>query len=49
VRTPESFETLTSAPGYDHRTTDTLMDGLSVGRAEEAARALWRRLEHASP
>jgi ADP-heptose:LPS heptosyltransferase len=49
VRTPESFEALTGAPGYDHRTTDTLMDGLSVGRAEEAARALWRRLEHTAP
>ena len=47
VRTDESFEDLTGAPGYDHRTTDTLMDGLSVDRAEEAARALWRRLEPA--
>jgi hypothetical protein len=25
------------------------MDGLSVGRAEEAARALWRRLKTAAP
>ena len=48
VRTAESFEDLTGAPGYDHRTTGTLMDGLSVDRAEEAARALWRRLEPAA-
>jgi ADP-heptose:LPS heptosyltransferase len=48
VRTTESFEALTTAPGYDHRTTGTLMDGLGVGRAEEAARALWRRLERAA-
>lgn len=45
VRTQEDYETLTGGPDYDHRTTDTLMDGLSVGRAEEAARALWQRLE----
>lgn len=30
-------------PGFDHRTTDTLMDSLSVDMAEAAARALWRR------
>ena len=30
-------------PGYDHRTTDTLMDSLSVEMAETAARQLWRR------
>jgi lipopolysaccharide heptosyltransferase III len=29
-------------PGFDHRTTDTLMDGLSVDTAEAAARQLWR-------
>jgi heptosyltransferase-3 len=27
--------------GFDHRTTDTLMDGLSVAAAEAAARRLW--------
>jgi ADP-heptose:LPS heptosyltransferase len=31
-------------PGYDHRTTDTLMDGLSVDAAEAAARRLWRSI-----
>ena len=29
--------------GYDYRTTDTLMDGLSVEAVETAARELWRR------
>jgi ADP-heptose:LPS heptosyltransferase len=28
-------------PGFDHRTTDTLMDGLSVDAAEAAAHRLW--------
>ena len=42
-------------PGFDHRTTDTLMDGLSVDAAEAAARRLWgrgrerRRREPAKP
>ncbi|MCG8547362.1 MAG: glycosyltransferase family 9 protein [Alphaproteobacteria bacterium] len=43
VRTPESYEELVGRPGYDHRTTDTLMDGLSVDRAEQAACELWQR------
>ena len=30
-------------PGFDHRTTDTLMDGLSVAEVERAARDLWHR------
>ena len=30
-------------PGFDHRTTDTLMDSLSVEAAETAARRLWLR------
>ncbi|HKS89991.1 MAG TPA: glycosyltransferase family 9 protein [Stellaceae bacterium] len=30
-------------PSFDHRTTDTLMDSLSVERVEAAARELWRR------
>lgn len=36
VRTPETYEELTTAPGYDHRTTGTLMDGLSVDTVFEA-------------
>ena len=31
-------------PGYDHRTTDTLMDSLSVEMVEAASRQLWRRV-----
>lgn len=29
-------------PGFDHRTTDTMMDSLSVDAAEAAAERLWR-------
>jgi heptosyltransferase III len=32
-------------PGFDYRTTDTLMDSLSVDAAEAAARALWMRVQ----
>ncbi|MBV8088228.1 MAG: glycosyltransferase family 9 protein [Alphaproteobacteria bacterium] len=32
-------------PGFDHRTTDTLMDGLSIDAAEAAARRLWQSVE----
>jgi len=35
-------------PGFDHRTTGTLMDGLSVDAAEAAARRLWRSVESAA-
>jgi ADP-heptose:LPS heptosyltransferase len=31
-------------PGFDHRATGTLMDGLSVEAAEAAARGLWERV-----
>jgi heptosyltransferase-3 len=34
---------VTYPPGYDYRTTGTLMDGLSVEAVETAARELWRR------
>jgi ADP-heptose:LPS heptosyltransferase len=34
-------------PGFDHRTTDTLMDSLSVERVEAAVRALRQRAEAA--
>ncbi len=43
VRTERSYEELTGAPGYDHRTTDTLMDSLSVEAVERAAVELWQR------
>jgi ADP-heptose:LPS heptosyltransferase len=32
-------------PGFDHRTTDTLMDGLSVDAAEAGVRRLWNMVE----
>jgi heptosyltransferase III len=32
-------------PGFDHRTTETLMDGLSVDAAEAGARRLWCSIE----
>jgi len=35
-------------PGFDHRTTDTLMDGLSVDAAEAAACQLWRSVANAA-
>ena len=41
VRTTLSYDALIGAPGYDHRTADTLMDTLTVEMAEEGARALW--------
>jgi hypothetical protein len=34
-------------PGFDHRTTDTLMDSLSVERVEAAVRALRQRADAA--
>jgi ADP-heptose:LPS heptosyltransferase len=40
VRTRESYDELVGAPGYDHRTTGTLMDGLSVDAVERAATRL---------
>jgi lipopolysaccharide heptosyltransferase III len=35
-------------PGFDHRTTGTLMDGLSVDAAEAAAHRLWHSVESAA-
>ena len=40
VRTADPPETM-FPPGFDHRTTDTLMDSLSVDAVEAAARRLW--------
>lgn len=42
ARTAETVEELTSRPGYDHRTTGTLMGSLSVDVAAAAAHQLWR-------
>lgn len=44
ARTRESYRALVEAPGFDHRTTGTLMDGLSVEAAVAAVEALWRRV-----
>jgi lipopolysaccharide heptosyltransferase III len=35
-------------PGFDHRTTDTLMDGLSIEAAEAAANRLWHAVASAA-
>jgi len=35
-------------PGFDHRTTETLMDGLSIDAAEAAAIRLWRSVASAA-
>lgn len=44
VRTAIRYEELVGGPGYDHRTTETLMDSLTIDMAEEAANDLWRRV-----
>ena len=43
VRTEKSYDELVDAPDYDHRTTGTQMDSLTVKSVEEAARALLKR------
>jgi ADP-heptose:LPS heptosyltransferase len=42
VRTAVPYDDL-FAPGFDHRTTDTLMDSLSLDAVAQAAESLWRR------
>jgi hypothetical protein len=34
-----------STAGWDHRTSDTLMDGLTVDAVEAVVHGLWQRLE----
>lgn len=43
VRTPLSFEALTTAADYDHRTTGTLMGSLTIDAVEAAATRLMSR------
>lgn len=43
VRTADPPETM-FPEGFDHRTTDTLMDSLSVEAVEEAAHQLWQQI-----
>jgi heptosyltransferase-3 len=40
VRTPESYEELTGAPGFDWKRQDCLMGGLTVEKVVEAAKSL---------
>jgi heptosyltransferase III len=42
VRPPVSYEDI-FPPGFNHRTTGTLMDALTVDHVEHAATTLWRR------
>lgn len=49
VRTTASFEELTTAPDYDHRTTGTLMDSLTVDAVLEAVTQLWQRTKGTAP
>ncbi|TAN47388.1 MAG: glycosyltransferase family 9 protein [Rhodospirillales bacterium] len=42
VRTPETFDSI-FPKNFDHRSSGTLMDSLTVDMAEEAARNLWAR------
>jgi ADP-heptose:LPS heptosyltransferase len=41
VRTALDYDELVGGPGYDHRTTGSLMESLSVDMAADAARRLW--------
>ncbi len=45
VRTTRSYDEIVGAPDYDHRTTGTQMDSLSVDAAEAAARRLWASVQ----
>ena len=47
VRTPESFDDI-HPDGFDHRSSDSLMDSLTVDRVEDAVAALWRRRREAA-
>ena len=44
VRTRESYEEIVGSPDYDYKTRQTLMDGLTVEMAAEAAHELWARV-----
>jgi len=44
VRTPESFEELTGAPGFDFAAKACFMESLTVDAVEAAARDLWVRI-----
>ena len=42
VRTPESFDRI-HPEGFDHLTSETLMDGLTVETVIKALEVIWRR------
>ncbi|HEY9549000.1 MAG TPA: glycosyltransferase family 9 protein, partial [Kiloniellaceae bacterium] len=44
VRTPESFEALTGAPGFDIGAQRSYMESLTVEAVEAAARDIWTRV-----
>lgn len=44
VTTEKPFSELVGGKGYDHRTTETLMDSLSVDTVVRASSNLWRRV-----
>jgi len=44
VRTALDYDQLVGGAGYDHRTTGTLMESLTVEMAERGARDLWARV-----
>jgi ADP-heptose:LPS heptosyltransferase len=44
VTTIVSYADLVGAPDFDHRTTPSLMDTLTVDAAEAGARSLWQRI-----
>ncbi len=48
VRTPEGFDDI-HPDGFNHRTSGSLMDGLSVDHVEQAARRLWQRMQGVTP
>jgi len=47
VRTPESFDDI-HPEDFDHQTSDTLMDSLSVDRVDQALADLWQRHREAA-
>ncbi|MBT3398761.1 MAG: glycosyltransferase family 9 protein [Rhodospirillaceae bacterium] len=44
VTTEKPYSELVGGKGYDHRTTETLMDSLSVDTVVRASASLWRRV-----
>lgn len=47
VRTPEGFDDI-HPEGFDHKSSGSLMDNLTVDHVEDAARALWQKIQEAT-